>query len=392
VIVLVVALLFPLGFLIWRIERPAGDTRDATRDTVTSLLDGLYWAAVTMTTVGYGDKTPKTHLGRFVAVVWMLCSVALMTFLSANVVSRLTADRVENVIRNDGDLRGKKLAAVALSSGAEFLDGLRLKHKTYANLQDALESLARGESDVVVNSEGALRYLVSERFSNVIRVPRVQLAPAYMGVALPDGSALKKPIDRALIKITESAEWNQSRSGISENRGYDKSGLRSNEPSATCFKTMERYRRPMVPAPRLLGPLARTRVDFLDRRRVPFTRQRIAFWRIEPHGQVEGSLWRWKPIGFHVRVGTLVLEINIERTFRVILERHPAADRETVEPICDLKTVRIIERDRPERFDGRGLPLVEVKHIIVRAVERLAGIVTEIKRVDRILGQVGTEA
>jgi ABC-type amino acid transport substrate-binding protein len=172
-----------------------------------SLLDGLYWAAVTMTTVGYGDKTPKTHLGRFVAVVWMLCSVALMTFLSANLVSRLTAERVENVIRNDGDLRGKKLAAVALSSGAEFLDGLRLKHKTYANLQDALESLARGESDVVVNSEGALRYLVSERFSNVIRVPRVQLAPAYMGVALPGGSALKKPIDRALIKITESAEW-----------------------------------------------------------------------------------------------------------------------------------------------------------------------------------------
>jgi polar amino acid transport system substrate-binding protein len=206
-IVLLLAPLFPLGFLIWRIERPAGDARQATRDTVTSFLDGLYWAAVTMTTVGYGDKTPKTHLGRFVAVVWMLCSVALMTFLSANVVSRLTADRVENVIRNDGDLRGKKLAAVALSSGAEFLDGLRFKHKTYANLQDALESLARGESNVVVNSEGALRHLVSERFSNVIRVPRVQLAPAYMGVALPEGSALKKPIDRALIKITESAEW-----------------------------------------------------------------------------------------------------------------------------------------------------------------------------------------
>jgi polar amino acid transport system substrate-binding protein len=206
-IVLLLGLLFPLGLLIWRIERPAGDARQATRDTVTSFLDGLYWAAVTMTTVGYGDKTPKTHLGRLVAVVWMLCSVALMTFLSANVVSRLTADRVENVVRDDGDLHGKKLAAVALSSGAEFLDGLRLKHKTYANLQDALESLARGESDVVVNSEGALRHLVSERFSNVIRVPRVQLAPAYMGVALPKGSALKKPIDRALINITASAEW-----------------------------------------------------------------------------------------------------------------------------------------------------------------------------------------
>ena len=123
------------------------------------------------------------------------------------------------------------------------------------------------------------------------------------------------------------------------------------------FETMGRYRRPMVPAPRLLRPLAPTRVDFLDRRRVPFTRQRIALWRIEPHGQVEGSPWRWKPICFHVRAGTLVLEINIERTIRVILKRHPAADREPVALICNLKTVRIIVRDRPERFDGRSLPL-----------------------------------
>ena len=154
----------------------------------------------------------------------MLCSVALMTFFSANVVSRLTADRVENVIRSDGDLRGKKLAAVALSSGAEFLDGLRLKHKTYANLQDALESSARGESDVVVNSEGALRYLVSERFSNVIRVPRVQLAPAYMGVALPDGSALKKAYRSRL-------DQDHGERGVEINRGavFRKIGVMTKE-------------------------------------------------------------------------------------------------------------------------------------------------------------------
>src|SRR3984893_19440501 len=99
----------------------------------------------------------------------------------------------------------------------------------------------------------------------------------------------------------------------------------------------------MVPAPPLLRPLAR--VDLLARRRVPFTRQRIALWRIEPHRQIKWSLWRWKPIGLPVRAGTLILEIKIERTVRVILEGHPAADREPVEPICDLKTVRIIERD-----------------------------------------------
>jgi ABC-type amino acid transport substrate-binding protein len=33
------------------------------------------------------------------------------------------------------------------------------------------------------------------------------LAPAYMAVALPANSPLKKPLDRALIRITASPEW-----------------------------------------------------------------------------------------------------------------------------------------------------------------------------------------
>jgi ABC-type amino acid transport substrate-binding protein len=178
-IVLLLALLVPLGFLIWRIECPAGDARQATRDTVTSFLDGLYWAAVTMTTVGYGDKTPKTHLGRFVAVVWMLCSLAQMTFLSANVVSRLTADRVENVIRNDGDLRGKKLAAVALSSGAEF------SRRIASQAQDLRQFAGRagvfGARRVGYGSQQRRRATVSrfrallERHSRATRAARARL-------------------------------------------------------------------------------------------------------------------------------------------------------------------------------------------------------------------------
>jgi polar amino acid transport system substrate-binding protein len=163
-----------------------------------------------MTTVGYGDKTPKTPLGRLVAVVWMLSSLVLVSFLSASLVSRLTAERVQNSgIRDESDLimRGKKLAAVAQSSAAEYLDGLHLKYEEYDNLTEALSSLANGQSNAVVNSEGTLRFLVAARFAEVILVPRVLLAPAYMAIALPEHSPLKKPIDRALIKITASPEW-----------------------------------------------------------------------------------------------------------------------------------------------------------------------------------------
>ncbi len=207
-IVGIFALLLLLGVVIWLIERPGRSGKPPPEDSVVTLRDGLYWAVVTMTTVGYGDKTPKTPLGRLVAVVWMLSSVALVSLLSASLVSRLTAERVENSsIRAESDLTGKKLAAVAQSSGAEYLDELHLKYEKYENLAEALSSLANGQSNAVVNSVGALQYLVAARFAQVIRVPRVLLAPAFMAIALPDNSPLKKPIDRALIKITASPEW-----------------------------------------------------------------------------------------------------------------------------------------------------------------------------------------
>ena len=161
-----------------------------------------------MTTVGYGDKTPKTTGGRVVAIAWMLSSLVLVSLLSTSLVSRLTADRVES---RDGaasiDLRARKLAAVARSSGAEYLDELHLSYTSYKDLPEALDSLVNGQSGAVVNSVGALQYSVSKRYARALEIPQGLLAPAYMAIALPEHSPLKKPIDRALIKITNSAEW-----------------------------------------------------------------------------------------------------------------------------------------------------------------------------------------
>ncbi len=207
-IVTIAALLLVIGVVMWFIEHPRRAAAQATESSVVTLRDGIYWAVVTMTTVGYGDKTPKTPIGRFVAILWMLASVALVSLLSASLVSRLTAEQVEkNIAISESDLVRMRLAAVTSSSGAEFLDSLRLPHAKYENLRAALAALEAGEADGVINSVGALRHLVSTRFAKTLHVQSNLLAPAYMAVALPAQSPLKKPIDRALIKITASPEW-----------------------------------------------------------------------------------------------------------------------------------------------------------------------------------------
>ncbi|KZR58857.1 potassium channel family protein [Pseudobacillus badius] len=52
--------------------------------SIHSYADALWWAIVTTTTVGYGDISPSTPLGRFLAVILMFVGIGIIgTFTSA---------------------------------------------------------------------------------------------------------------------------------------------------------------------------------------------------------------------------------------------------------------------------------------------------------------------
>lgn len=52
-----------------------------------SLLDGMWWAITTMTTVGYGDIAPETTGGRLLAIGVMVLGIGFMAILTANIAA-----------------------------------------------------------------------------------------------------------------------------------------------------------------------------------------------------------------------------------------------------------------------------------------------------------------
>ena len=58
---------------------------------VKSIFDALWWAIVTITTVGYGDVSPVTAEGRLAAGVLMVLGIVLFSTLTAAITSTLTS-------------------------------------------------------------------------------------------------------------------------------------------------------------------------------------------------------------------------------------------------------------------------------------------------------------
>jgi voltage-gated potassium channel len=61
--------------------------RQAPQANITSFGDALWWAAATITTVGYGDRYPTTTAGRAVALGLMLAGIALLGLVTATLAS-----------------------------------------------------------------------------------------------------------------------------------------------------------------------------------------------------------------------------------------------------------------------------------------------------------------
>ena len=61
------------------------------RDTYPSIGTGLWWAAQTVTTVGYGDNVPTSLAGRLVAVLVMFVGIGFLTVVTAAITSTFVA-------------------------------------------------------------------------------------------------------------------------------------------------------------------------------------------------------------------------------------------------------------------------------------------------------------
>ena len=69
-----------------------------TEDDVNTFGDGIWWALVTITTVGYGDITPLTTEGRIVAGILMFLGLGLIATITAVISAKFIQNFVDHLL------------------------------------------------------------------------------------------------------------------------------------------------------------------------------------------------------------------------------------------------------------------------------------------------------
>lgn len=106
-IIICILMAFISGFLIWFIEKKK-NKEDFPSNFRVGVFQGFWWSFVSMTTVGYGDKAPKTFLGRIYAVLWILFGITFCSIFTANFSTDMASARTIS----HAEMRGKTVGVL----------------------------------------------------------------------------------------------------------------------------------------------------------------------------------------------------------------------------------------------------------------------------------------
>jgi ABC-type amino acid transport substrate-binding protein len=170
---------------------------------------GVWWAIVTLTTVGYGDKAPKTLGGRMVALAWMFASVILIASFTAAITTSFTVDELKGKVRGLSDLPDVRVGSLAQTESFDFLAKRGIAVRPFENVRDGLQAIVDKKIDAFVFNESILKHLARTEFPGRVRVLVGTFDHYYVSMAMPSGSPLREPLNRALLKIITRDDWHR---------------------------------------------------------------------------------------------------------------------------------------------------------------------------------------
>jgi ABC-type amino acid transport substrate-binding protein len=209
ILILMLLVILIVGIVVWLFERKHNFDQFGG-NTIQGIGSGFWFSAVTMTTVGYGDKHPKTTGGRIISLICMLTGIILISFFTATIASMLTVKQLNTSVRGLEDLKKALVGTMPYTTSESFLKTSLMSFKTYKSIDEGLEAVINGKIKAFVYDAPELRYRIKQQFQGKLEVlPNIYSEENY-GIALVNNSPLRKSINRVLLQTIRDQEWQKT--------------------------------------------------------------------------------------------------------------------------------------------------------------------------------------
>jgi polar amino acid transport system substrate-binding protein len=193
-----------LANVIWLIERR--HNIDFQKPYWRAIGEGLWGTMLVIATGEHGGRDTGA-LKRVTVVMMWLVGVVLIAQLTATVTSSQTVERLQSSIQGPNDLPGKTIGTVPGSVAAEYLSQLGLPYVAVTSTDDGIRMLMQREVQGIVFDAPTLQYWAAKRGNGMLKVVGPIFRPEKYGIVVADGSALRKPINKALLSIYEDGTY-----------------------------------------------------------------------------------------------------------------------------------------------------------------------------------------
>lgn len=204
----ITAALFLSSFLIWLVERRHAHTHFGGKGWH-GFGSALWFSAVTMTSVGYGDKTPNTFIGRFIAFLWMLVGVLIIAAFTGSVASSVATARIKDSVLSASDINRLNTGVLSGSRADAVLKKMGIKHEAYESATGALDDLSKNKIDALVADRITLGYLIQHDKVNRVRLLPLRFNDYGVAMAFPTNSPLREQVNVVLLEIINTSEWHE---------------------------------------------------------------------------------------------------------------------------------------------------------------------------------------
>lgn len=208
-VILAFVFLLAGGMLMWVFEHRRQPYFD--RDAKDAVFPSFWWALNLVVNGGFEERVPQSRAGRIFATFLVVSSLFIVSIFVAQITAAMTVQAIEGSISSISDLEGKRVATTRGSTTSAFLDDRGIDHARVEDMTELLDLFESGAVDAVVFDGPILAYYIQNQATGSPRlIPQVFRRESY-GVALPQGSALTEDINRGLLELRESGEYDEIR-------------------------------------------------------------------------------------------------------------------------------------------------------------------------------------